>query len=98
MATRFLAGALIGLVAGLMLAPKPGEELRNDLSESADKLQKRLKRMARRTAGEVDDLRDLLEDEVTGLADDVRFRLLTILDEAQEGAQNVRNSLKSELR
>ena len=34
----FLLGGLIGSIIGVLLAPKSGRELRDDLSEEADKL------------------------------------------------------------
>ena len=44
--TRFLAGfavgAAIGAVAGILLAPKSGEETRNDLNEKMKKIKENL--------------------------------------------------------
>lgn len=34
----FIIGAAVGAVAGLLLAPKPGKELRGDLKEFSEKL------------------------------------------------------------
>jgi gas vesicle protein len=98
MAARFLAGALIGVVTGLLLAPKRGSELRHDLSDNAEKLQKRIRRIARKTSAEVDDLRNILEDQIEGLNDDVRYRMLTILDETEEGVRNVKSTVSSEFK
>lgn len=95
MASRFLAGALIGVVTGMLLAPKRGSELRDDLSDNAEKIQKRIKRIVRKTTTQVNDLRGLLEDEIEGLSDDVRYRMLTILDETEDRVQNVRNTVAS---
>lgn len=96
--TKFFAGALVGLVAGLLLAPQKGEELREDLMDTADTLKKKFNRMTGRAASEINDLREILEDEVHGLNSDVRRRILTILDEAQNGAENVKQSFATELR
>lgn len=93
MATRFLAGALIGVVTGLLLAPKKGSELRDELSDNAERLQNRIKGFVRKTKTEVNDLRSLLEDQIEGLSDDVRYRMLTILDETEDRVQNVRDKV-----
>lgn len=97
-APRFLAGAVIGLVTGLLIAPKKGEELRNDIVDSADVLKKRFNRLAGRTGAELNDLRNILEDEISGLSDDVRHRILTILDETDNSVRNVKSNVASELR
>ncbi|MES2701581.1 MAG: YtxH domain-containing protein [Bacteroidota bacterium] len=96
--SRFVAGALIGFAAGLLLAPKRGAELRNDLAENADKLKRRLDRLAGKVGPELNDLRNILEDEVNGLSDDVRYRILSILDETEEGARAIKHNIASELR
>ena len=44
------------------------------------------------------DLRNILEDEISGLSEEVRHRMLTILDENVEAARNIRNNVASELR
>ena len=79
--TSFITGAFLGLAAGL-LAPQKGEDLREDLTDKAKKMKKKLDRLTGKAATEIDDLRDLLEDEIDGLSNDMRYRLLSILDEA----------------
>lgn len=95
--SKFFAGALVGLVAGLLLAPAKGEDLRNDIADSAEKWKKKLSNIAGKTSMELSDLRNILEDEVNGLSDDVRFRLLTILDEASDGAVRIKRNIASEI-
>ena len=36
--SRFLAGALAGLVVGLLIAPEKGAELRSDIADTAGKV------------------------------------------------------------
>jgi gas vesicle protein len=97
-ATKFLGGVIVGLAAGLLLAPQKGEDLRNEIADSAGKWRKKLSRMTGKTKAELEDLRDLLEDEVGGLSDDVRLRILTMLDEGYESAGNIKRNIASELR
>ena len=96
--SRFFAGALVGIAAGMLLAPKRGKELRDDLANNAAKFKKGLNKLAGNTGPELNDLRNILEDEVNGLSDDVRYRLLSILDETEESERNLRRNLASELR
>lgn len=84
--SRFMAGAIVGLVAGLLLAPDKGENTREQLASGASKLRQRLNRLAGRS--ELDDLRSYLGRDIEGLSDDIRSRILTILDEAEELAYN----------
>ena len=51
-----MAGAAIGAAIGLLLAPKTGAELRQQLGESAGRLRDRADETYRRAAGAVDDL------------------------------------------
>lgn len=80
--TSFLAGAALGLVAGLLLAPKKGEDLREELADNAKKLKDKLYKMTGEAGSELDDLKEMLEKKIEGLSDDMRYRLLTVLSEA----------------
>ena len=79
--SSFLTGAAIGLVAGLLLAPQKGEDLREELADNAKKLKDTLSKMAGNASHELADLQEMLEDKVEGLNEDVRHRLLTVLNE-----------------
>ena len=96
-ASKFFAGALVGVVAGLLLAPEKGEDLRSDIADSAEKWKRKFYRLTGKTGAELEDLRDMLEDEIEGLSDDVRSRIITILDEASDKAMKAKNNLVSEL-
>jgi gas vesicle protein len=96
--TKFFAGALVGLVAGLLLAPQKGEDLREELVDTADKWKKKLDKITGKASNELNDLREILEDEVSGLADDARLRILSILREAEDGAMSMKQTIASELR
>ncbi len=86
--SKFVVGALVGLVAGLLLAPDKGENTRENLANAADKLKDRLQRLAGRAEMELEDLKSFLDQDISGLTDDVRNRIMTILDEAEELAYN----------
>lgn len=82
--SRFMAGAILGLITGLLIAPKKGEELRSDIADTADKWTEKFNKMVGKTGAQLQDLRDLLSKEVNGLSDDVRHRIMTILDEVED--------------
>ena len=88
--SKFLAGALVGLVAGLLLAPDKGENTRENLANTAEKWREKFNELLGRTTAHLDDLRAYLDKDISGLSDDVRNRILTILDEAEEMAYNPR--------
>lgn len=93
MASRFLLGAAVGLVVGLLVAPDKGENTRENLADSADKLRLKFNRLVGRAENNLDDLRALLDKEVNGLSDDIKNRILTILDEAEEMSYNPKGHL-----
>ena len=95
--SRFFAGALVGLVAGLLLAPESGEDLRNDITDSAEKWKKKFDRLTGKAGKELNDLRDILDEEVSGLSDDIRYRILTILDEAEDSSMRIKSNVAAEL-
>lgn len=80
----FWAGALVGLVAGLLLAPDKGENTRENLMNTADKWRERFNNLTGGSKVDLDDLRAYLDGNIDGLSDDVRSRIHTILNEAEE--------------
>ena len=51
---RFLTGALLGLVAGLLIAPQKGEDLREDIVDAADRWKDKFNRMVGRAETNLD--------------------------------------------
>ncbi|PSL32074.1 YtxH domain-containing protein [Chitinophaga ginsengisoli] len=85
---KILCGALVGVAAGLVIgiltAPDSGEETRKKIRKSAHHLQGRVKRILGKGADGLTELKYIVEHEVTGIKDDVKQRILTIIDEAIE--------------
>jgi gas vesicle protein len=90
---KLFLGALAGLAIGLLIAPEKGSDLREDIADNATKLKNRLNRLVGRADARLDDLRDLLEQNIDGLAEDVRHRILTILDDATEMSYSSKSKL-----
>ena len=53
--SKFLAGALVGLVAGLLLAPDKGENTRENLANSAEKWRDKFNELLGRTSAQLDE-------------------------------------------
>jgi gas vesicle protein len=85
---KILCGALIGVAAGLIIgiltAPDSGEETRKKIRRSAHHLQGRVKRVLGKGSDGLTELKYIVEHEITGLKDDMKQRILTIIDEAIE--------------
>jgi len=96
--SRFIAGALVGVAVALLLAPETREDLKSGLSDTAGKWKRKLNRLAGKTGVELQDLRDILEDNITGMSDELRKRLRAILEESASSAKNIKRNLASELK
>ena len=78
---KFMTGLLLGVGIGLLLAPEKGEDTREAIAETADQWKTKWYKLMGKAEARVDDLKALLDKEVSGLSEDVRNRILTILDE-----------------
>jgi gas vesicle protein len=79
-----LAGVAAGLAIGILTAPDSGEETRRRIKLSAHQLQGRIRRLLGKGADGLSELRYIFENEVTGLKDDVKERILKLIDESTE--------------
>jgi gas vesicle protein len=88
---KILCGALVGVAAGLAIgiltAPDSGEETRRKIRRSAHDLEGRVRRILGKGAEGLGELKYIVEHEVTGLKDDVKERIMTLIDEAIETFQ-----------
>jgi len=74
----FGAGILVGAGLGLLFAPKPGRELRDDLRRNAGDLGENLKHRAEDLRARLPDPREVIHNvqhAVTGAADDAEKQL-----------------------
>lgn len=93
--TKFIAGVVVGAVAGLLLAPEKGSEMREHIAETAEKWKEKWDRLMGNTGMELEDLKHVLKQEISGLSEDVRSRILTILEESKNTAANIRKDVRS---
>ena len=98
-AQKVLIGALSGIVAGvaigILVAPAKGEETRQRISDTADSLKKKLRQLRGVTADELDELTDIFEKETEGLKDDVRRRVLELIQAAKTKGNHIKEQALS---
>jgi len=92
-----LAGLLVGVTAALLLAPKPGGALREDLKKGASKLKDRAADLGGDMAGSARDLKHIGEDLVTNVrasGGDAADKAADVVDNLQDKAQAAKEDLK----
>lgn len=98
-AQKILIGVLSGLVAGVAIgvltAPAKGSETRQKIADSADELKRKLRRLRGQAADELDELKSVFENEVEGLKDDVRERVLKLIETSKKGYNGVKEEAKA---
>ncbi|MFT3823551.1 MAG: YtxH domain-containing protein [Chitinophagaceae bacterium] len=85
------SGLAAGVLIGLLVAPAKGSETRQKIADSADQLRKKLRHLRGAASDELDELKSIFENEVDGLKDDVRERVLTLLKTAKASANNLKS-------
>lgn len=98
--SKVLTGALIGLAAGfaagLLVAPETGEDTREKIKDTARDLQRKARNVWGNTSGDLSHLKDVFGQQISGLKDDVRERILNILNESSDTADDIRRNAKKE--
>jgi gas vesicle protein len=90
-----LSAALAGVVVGLLIAPAKGSETRQKISDSADMLRKKLRSIRNSADDELNDLQEIFENEVDGLKDDVRKKVLNLIEASKKSYNNVKEEALS---
>lgn len=92
---KFLLGAAAGIAVGLLLAPRKGQELRDDITDQADKLKNKFGKLLGKANGNLEDLKTYLNKNIDGLTDDMKHRLIDLLDEAEDMAHTAKKHVKN---
>lgn len=90
-----LSGLIAGVAIGLLTAPATGEETRQKIAESAEGLKKKFKSLTGRASSELDELKEIFESEVEGIGDDVRERVLKLIEASKAGYNHVKKEALS---
>ena len=89
--SKFLTGLLFGVGIGLLLAPEKGEDTRESIADTAEDWKNKFNKLVGKAGAQLDDVKKMLASEVSGLTDDARSRINTILEEAGDKAQEKTN-------
>ena len=92
---RIFVATLSGIVIGLLIAPAKGSETRQKISESADNIKDKIRRIKGTTSEELDELHRVFEHEISGLRDDMRFKILKMIDASKNSYNHVRSEALS---
>ncbi len=88
--SKFTAGIVSGFVLGLLLAPEKGAQTRKKVKETAEAWKHRLNHLFGKGEGELDELKDILENEAEELSLEMRQRLLRLVEENRKTYREAR--------
>ncbi|HLX92104.1 MAG TPA: YtxH domain-containing protein [Puia sp.] len=98
-AQKILLGTVSGIVAGialgLLVAPAKGSDTRQKISDAAENLKRKIRDLRGKTIDELDELKEIFERETTGLKEDVRERVLTLIKAAKTSTNNIKEEAMS---
>lgn len=92
---KLFIAMLAGVIAGILIAPAKGSETRQKLSESADQLRNKLRRIRGATNEELDELHAVFEHEISGLREDIRQKILRLIEVSKKGYNHVKSEALS---
>ncbi len=90
-----LAGFAAGVAVGMLTAPDKGVETRQRIAGSADEFKRRFRRFQSTGMHELEELKNMFQHEVHGLQEDVRARVLSLIEAAKNGTNNVKNQISA---
>lgn len=93
--TKFTAGILSGFVLGLLLAPQKGVETRKQVKDTAEAWKNRLNNLFGKGENELDELKEILENEAEELSYEVRLKLLKLVEENRKTVREAKQQTLS---
>lgn len=92
-AEKTLIGALAGLTAGIalgvLLAPDKGSETRRKIKDTAEDVKHKVQHLIGKEASDLDELERIFQDEVDGLQEDIRKRVLRLIEASKSLVQDL---------
>jgi gas vesicle protein len=92
---RLFTATLSGIVIGILIAPAKGTETRKKLSNSVDNMKDKIRRLRGTTNEELEELHRVFENEIAGLRDDVREKVLHLIDVSKKSYNNIKSEALS---
>ena len=90
-----MIATLTGVVIGVLIAPAKGSETRQKLSDSADNIKDKIRRLRGATNEELDELHEVFEHEIAGLKEDIREKILRLIETSKKGYNHVKSEALS---
>ena len=92
---KTMLATLTGVIIGILVAPAKGSETRQKLADSADNIKDKIRRLRGTTNEELDELHDVFEHEISGLKDDIREKILRLIEVSKKGYNHVKSEALS---
>ncbi len=86
---------LSGIIIGILIAPAKGSDTREKLSGTAEQLRTKIRRIRGTTNDELAELHEVFEHEIAGLREDIREKVLRLIDVSKKGYYNVKSEALS---
>ena len=87
---RIFTATLSGIIIGLLIAPAKGSETRQKITDSADQIKDKIRRMRGTTNNELAELHQVFEHEIAGLREDIREKVLKLIEVSKKGYNHVK--------
>jgi len=92
---KFTAGLLSGIAIGLLTAPARGEETRKKLTDTATAWKEKIDNLFGKGDTDLDELKNILENEATLLDLELRNRLLKLIERSQKAFKSAKEETLS---
>jgi gas vesicle protein len=92
---KTMLATLTGVIIGVLIAPAKGSETRQKLADSADNIKDKIRRLRGATNEELDELHEVFEHEISGLKDDIREKILRLIEVSKKGYNHVKSEALS---
>jgi gas vesicle protein len=92
---RLFTATLSGIVIGILIAPAKGTETRKKLTDSVDNLKDKIRRLRGTTNEELAELHEVFDHEIAGLREDVREKVLRLIEMSKKSYNNIRSEALS---
>lgn len=90
---KFTFGVSLGVIIGLLIAPGKGSETRKKISETATSLKFKLDELLGKETTDLDELKYLMEDEDTKLNQELRLKLIRLIDKAKKSYEELKKEM-----
>ena len=92
---RLFTATLSGIVIGILIAPAKGSETRRKLTDTADHFKDKIRRLRGTTNEELEELHEVFEHEVAGLREDMREKVLRLIEVSKKSYNNIKSEALS---